>query len=169
VADYFTAYGVSAVVAEVGLKFRSFALNQNAPGGGNRVCFIPGKFDGNGAPRLRAYGALDRNVRNHASVENPRELLNWNRPATISVWSAPVPGNKDNEGATINLAEDLLEQVVRAVNTAGLADITWGDVVYNAPVENPFGVEFLVSITQRGPLFDVTREYVQATPSIPRD
>ncbi len=161
VAAYFEANDVNASVPPVGLKYRSFVLNQG-PGNANRVVFIPGEFDGSLAPKPRRYGSLSRGTRNHASAINPRELLSWERPITISVWSAPVPGAPREEGSTIGVAEDLLEQVVRAVQASGAADITWGNVVISAPpVENGFGVEFLVSVTQRGPLFEATLDYAQ--------
>ena len=160
-AEYFAEHSVPATVADVGLKYRSFALNQG-PGGGNRVVFIPGKFDGTLSPKPRAYGTLDRKSRNHAQVGNPRELLNWDRPITISVWSAPEPGKAYDEGASVAKAEDLLEQVARAVQEFDAASIAWGEVLINAPPqENAFGVELLAMITQRGPLFDRTLEYSQ--------
>ncbi len=170
VAAYFELFQVPAVVAPVGLKYRSFALNQAAPGGANRVVFIPGEFDGSNAPKARKYGEISRSSRNHASVDNPREIASWDRPITISCWSAPVPGAPRDEGETIGLAEDLLEKVVRAVHESGLSDITWGGVIINAPAtENGFGVELLLAATQRGPLFGVTLEYAQPTPKLPRE
>ncbi len=163
IAKYFALYNVPATVPPVGLKYRSFALNQSAPGNANRVCIIPGEFDGSAVPKPRRYGTLSRSNRNHASVNNPRELASWDRPITISCWSAPPPGQAKDEGAIIALAEDLLQEVVRAVHASGCSDITWGAVTINAPVENPFGVELLVSITQRGPLYDTTLDYAQPT------
>lgn len=164
VSDYFEYFGVGAVVAPVGIKYRSFTLNQSVPGNGNRVVFIPGEFDGSNEPKPRRYGGLNRETRNHSSVVNPRELCNWDRPATVSVWAAPVPGQSKAEDATINIAEDLLEQVVRAICTSygGRADITFGGITINSPPqENAFGVELLLSIVQRGPIFDLTHDFVQ--------
>lgn len=162
VAVYFEEYDVGAAVAPVGLKYRSFTLNQSAPANANRVVFIPGVFDGNEKPKPRDYGVLSRRVRNSSSVQNPRELLTWDRPITISCWSAPEAGNSKDEGATLNLAEDLVEQVVRAVQVHSHADIEWGAVTINMPsTENNFGVELLLAITQRGPLYGVTLDYAQ--------
>ncbi len=112
VAAYFEEWAVGAVVAPVGLKYRSFTLNA-APGGANRVVFIPGEFDGNNAPKARKYGSLSREVENHSTANNPKEIASWERPFTVSIWSAPVPGLSKEEGDTIGGAEDLLEQVVR--------------------------------------------------------
>ncbi len=166
VASYFDYYAVPAVVAPVGLRYRNFILNAD-PRGANRVVFIPGEFDGSNAPKARKYGALSKGSRNHASVENPRELAAWERPVTVSCWSAPVPGNTADESATIDAAEDLLEQVVRAIHYSGMADIKWGAVQINtASSETAFGVELLLSLVQSGPLLDVTLETVQPMPAL---
>ncbi len=160
VAQYFADYGVPATVADVGLKYRNFTLNQSAPGGADRVVFIPGKYSG-GEPASREYGELNRETRNHASVGNPREILNWERPFTLSVWAAPVAGRPRDEGSLIGIAENLLEEIARAVNAAGHSDVTWGSVMINTPsADIGFGVELLVSATQRGPLYDQTLDYV---------
>jgi hypothetical protein len=165
VAEYFTAFGVPAVVAPVGLHYRSFQLNVNAPGGGNRVVFIPGVFDGDAKPKPRKYGALSRTTRNAGAVVNPRELASWERPFTLSVWAAPQPGSASSEYD--EGLEDLLEQTVRGLQSAGAASIRFGEVLINSPpVEGAFGAELLVQAMQVGPLFDVSYDYVQAKPSI---
>jgi len=176
VADYFSDRNVPALVAEVGLKYRSFLLNQ-APDCANRVVFIPGEFTGENAPKPRPYGKLSRETMNSASVVNPRELLAWDRPLTVSIWAAPVPGAVDKIGVATAVAEDLLEQVVRAVTYASdgkgnslAASVEWGEVtITNPPEENSFGVELLVSLIQKGPLFDETLETVQAEPALSED
>ncbi len=166
---YFEEHEIAAIVAPVGLKYRSFALNQ-APGGANRVVFVPGEFDGSNAIKPRRYGSLTRESRNHASAGNPRELASWDRPITLCIWSAPVAGVPRDEGETLGAAEDLLELVVRAVHEAGGADVTWGAVTINAPPqENGFGIELLVSLTQRGPLFGATLDYTMAGPVLSKD
>ncbi len=166
VAAYFLEWAVGAVVAPVGLKYRSFTLNAS-PGGANRVVLIPGEFDGSNAPKARKYGALSRETENHASVNNPKEIASWERPFTISIWSAPVPGLSKEEGDTIGAAEDLLEQVVRAILESGMADITLSSILINSQLqENGFGVELLLSGSQRSPLFGVTLDYVKAKPAI---
>ncbi len=164
VADYFAQYSIPAEIARVGLKYRSFGLNQSNPGNANRVVFIPGVFDGSDSPKSRSYGELSRSSSGHSSVVNPRELLSWERPATISIWSAPVPGQSAAEDESINVVEDLLEQVVRAVQATAHADITWGSVDINTITQGAFGIELLAHITQKGPIFDVTLAYVQPTP-----
>lgn len=168
VAAYFEANAIVAIVTPVGLKYRQFTLNQTfSPTStdnlnANRLVFIPGEFDGTNAMKSRKYGTLDRGNRNHSQVNNPRELVNWERPLTLSVWSAPLVSDSRNESENIGIAENLLENAVRAIHYSSASDITWGSVIINSPsADNGFGVELLVSATQRGPLFDLTRDYVQ--------
>jgi hypothetical protein len=166
VAAYFESYGVPALVAPVGLKYRSFTLNQSAPANANRVVFIPGVFDGD-VKAKRSYGALSRETRNSSHVNNPREIASWDRPITISVWSAPVPGKRPNEEDSIAVVEDLLEQTVRALQWAGKGSIQFGEVTIPVPAEGVFGEELLLHIVQVGPLYDVTLDVVQASPAVP--
>lgn len=180
VADYFADNVIAATVAPVGLKYRSFTLNQSQPANANRVCFIPGVFDGENLLRNRDYGTLSRDTDNSASVVNPREIVAWDRPFTLSVWSAPALGQSDNEGLSVALAEDLLEQVLRAIthapdpsveNEGGsiAASVIWGAMLLKAPPnESAFGAEILVQATQRAPFLDVTLDVAQATAVIPR-
>lgn len=173
---YFQANDVPATVALVGLKYRSFTMNQRSDSNANRVVFIPGVFDGNLAPKPRAYGTLSRNTQNSSYVVNPREILAWERPFTLSIWAAPQPGNTEGEDQAVALAEDLLEQTVRAITYAPdaygvslAASVIWGSVtIASPPVEGGFGVEFLVQATQNGPLFDKTLEVTRALPAIRR-
>jgi hypothetical protein len=103
VAQYFIDNNIPAVVAKVGLKYRSFQTNTNVPGGANRVCFIPGEYDGTSALKPRKYGEISRLTRNASSVNNPRELAQWERPCTISVWSAPDPTAPQEEDLALVL------------------------------------------------------------------
>lgn len=164
---YFKENAVPAEVTPVGLKYRSFTLNQSFPSNANRVVFIPGEFDGTEL-KPRKYGTLSRNNRNSASVQNPRELLTWDRPFTVSIWGAPVRGKTDHEGLSIGIVEDLLEQVVRAVQYSQMATVIWGDVIIQTPpMENSFGAELLVGATQRGPIYDVSYDIAYANPVTP--
>jgi hypothetical protein len=171
VARYFVDNSVPAEVTPVGLKYRTFTSNQS-PFGANRVVFIPGIFDGEGV-KSRAYGSLSRDIENATSVVNPRELLLWMRPITISIWSAPNYADPSNEQDSVAIVEDLLEQVVRAITAAQsdgvsiAASVIWGDVtIVNPPNESSFGTELLVNLMQKGPLLDVTLEFAQATPVV---
>lgn len=169
VAAYFEAFGVNASVANVGLKYRSFSLNQSQPSNANRIVFIPGVFDGKPELQPRKYGSISRATRNTGSVVNPREIAEWDRPFTVSIWAAPLPGKAYAEDESVGVVEDLLECLVRAVQTVALATVVWGDVIISAPpVENSFGTELLVGATQIGPLFDISYDYVQPSTMLPR-
>jgi hypothetical protein len=166
VARYFQDFAVPATVAPVGLKYRSFTLNQSTPGNANRVVFIPGKFDGD-IKAKRDYGEISRETRNSSYVENPREIASWDRPITISLWSAPVPGQRPDEQDNIAVVEDLLEQTVRALQAAGQGSIHFGAVTIPVPGEGIFGEELLLHIVQVGPLLDKTLDIVYAVPAVP--
>lgn len=168
VERYFQSYSVPAIVAPVGLKYRSFTINQASISNANRVVFIPGEFDGAAKGGSRRYGSLNRNNRNSASVVNPRELLSWDRPITISVWSAPQKGSAENEQDSVALVEDLLEQVVRGVQYAAMATVEWGAVVISTAADVQFGTELLVSLIQTGPIFDITLDVISTQQRLPR-
>lgn len=166
VERYFAAHDVPASVAPVGLKYRSFALNQMAGTNANRIVFIPGAFAGAPTP-LRAYGALSRETVNSASVVNPREIAQWARLVTVSVWAAPKPGAVEDEQTATALAEDLLEQTVRAIESAVVDDVNvaasieWGSLTLNTSGDSFFGAELLLQFVMQSPLFDVTLDTVQ--------
>lgn len=163
VAAYFDQNQVPAIVANVGLKYRAFILNQNLQTNAGRVVFIPGDFDGDASPRPRRFGSITRHNNNAGSVYNPRELACWDRTFTISVWSPPVLGH-DQQDQTMEQSEAILEQTVRAVQASAQATVFWGDVVcLEGSPESLFGVELLVHAIQRLPIFDATLDVV--TPS----
>jgi hypothetical protein len=166
VARYFQDFAVPATVAPVGLKYRSFTLNQQQPGNANRVVFIPGTFDGD-VKAKRNYGTLSREARNSSYVNNPREIASWDRPITVSIWAAPIPGQRHDEQDSIAVVEDLLEQTVRALQAAGQGSIHFGAVTIPVPGEGIFGEELLLHIVQVGPLLDVTLDVVYAVPAVP--
>lgn len=185
VASYFQNNGVEAVVAPVGKKYRFFKLNQQPDTNANRVVFIPGEFDGEDTPKPRRYGSLSRATDNSASVGNPREIMHWDRSFTLSIWAPPPLGNTADEEGSVAIVEDLLEQVLRAVqstpdpslqpsNTQGgsgsiAASIQWGDVfIKDPPNEKSFGCELLVSALMLSPFYDLTMGVTYATPLITR-
>jgi hypothetical protein len=175
---YFKSEEIPAVVAKVGLKYRSFQINTTTPGGANRVVFIPGVFDGSPSGKARPYGELSRKTRNASAVNNPRELAQWERPCTISVWAAPAASDLQDEERSLSLVEDLLEKVVRGLYSAAEFNpedtemsfsvsgaFSLGVVTVNAPpTESGYGVELLVSLMLRGPFFDKTLDVVFPTP-----
>lgn len=173
VASYFEALKVPAVVAPVGLKYRTFTLNQSFPANASRVVFIPGEFDPSGDIKPRKYGSLSRETRNAGSVVNPRELAEWSRPITVSIWGAPAPGQTESEQDSIALVEDLMEQVVRGIYSASIdgvgiaGSIEFGEVsIVSPPNEKSFGAELLLSLIQTGPLYGETLEVVAANPNL---
>lgn len=166
VAAYFSGFAVPAHVPPVGLKYRSFTLNQQTPGNANRVVFIPGTFDGD-VKAKRNYGVLSRETRNSSYVNNPREIASWDRHITISIWAAPVPGRRPEEEDSIAVVEDLLEQTVRALQAAGQGSIHFGAVTIPVPGEGIFGEELLLHIIQVGPLLDMTLDVAYAVPAVP--
>jgi hypothetical protein len=169
VADYFVCNAVPASVAAVGLKYREFKLNQSMPANANRVVFIHGEFDGTPQTKPRKYGSISRATDNSASVGNPREVAHWDRPFTVSVWAPPRPGAREDEQASFTMVEDLLEEVVRAVQATAAAAVQWGDVtIGTVTADSSFGVELLAAAVMLSPLFDRTLEVVQATASISR-
>jgi hypothetical protein len=162
---------VGAIVTPVGLRYRTEQNNQASPGRGGRVCFIPGKFDGSLALKPREYGSISRFQQGSASAFNPRELVEWEREATVSVWGRPPLDSQSDEEAAHEAAEDLLELTIRAMSNARLinptdgtyssfgigAAITWGGVTLISPPGEIFaGIELLVGFTLKGPFFDAT-------------
>lgn len=171
---YFDANGVRATVAPVGLRYRSFSMNQG-PGGGSRIVFIPGDFSGDAALKPIDEGELGDPLKRLG--DNPRELVEWNRTVTISIWGVDASDVSD-EQRQIEATENLLELVVRAVHNAvspntGYAigadrdengSSTWGKVSRTyPPVENGFGCELLVRLRIKGPLFDAPAQIVTPT------
>jgi hypothetical protein len=179
-AQYFLDYNINAVVPPVGLKYRSFTLNQATPANSNRVVFIPGEFDGENILKSRNYGVISRDIRNSASVVNPSEIAAWERPFTVSIWAAPKPGESDDEQSAISEVENLLELTIRAMLSAldpsdprqgktVAASIVWGNVLIKSPPsEKAFGTELLLSAIQLCPIFGLTLDVVQPSAVVPR-
>ncbi len=173
VADYFSDVGLPVTVAPVGLKYRAFTLNQDPALGGNRIVFIPGKFEGDVVPKLRDYGAISRQTSNSAFVRNPQEIGSFEKLFTVSIWAPQPVGTSGNEQAAGEVAEDLLEQVFRAMvmspDPSGVsmaASLVFGAISINSPPnDNSFGCELLWQVSQIGPLFGPTLEVVQASPA----
>jgi hypothetical protein len=170
VRAYFQANDVPATVAKVGRTYRTFELNQSA-GGGSRVVFIPGTFSGEDEPKTVDFGELG-GPSNHASVVNPRELWQWSKTFTMSIWGAPDITSPSDEELQYERTEDLFEWTMRALQNSvgGQADIERTPKVFirGPPGESGFGVEFLVVATHDGPLFDVTMPLAFPGPGVNR-
>lgn len=173
---YFEANGVAAVIPPVGLKYRTFQINQG-PGGGSRVVFIPGEYDGQLEPKAMRAGELRKPRHNATDDINPRELVWWRKSVTLSIWAVDTT-NLASEQAQWAALEDLFESTVQAVHNArdpvsglpvGLADVVWVNTTLNRTViENSFGFELLVTLTHSGPLFDLPIEQAFPQPSVAR-
>jgi hypothetical protein len=160
-----------AVVAKVGLKYRSFTLNQDPLVGANRVVFIPGVFEGDTEVKVRDFGGISRATQNTSSVVNPAEIGMWEKPLTISIWAAQPVGTAGDEGAAQDAAEDLLEQVFRALVSVRdpstgqsiAASLIFGPIrLQSPPSDNGFGCEILWQVNVLCPLFGPSHEVVQA-------
>jgi hypothetical protein len=164
VRAYFEANDVAASVPPLGWNQRTRWTNQG-PGGGSRVIFMPGEFDG-GLDARPLKGGPFRKARHTHDV---RELAWWDKLATMSVWGAN-PEALTDEQAQIDATEELLERAFEAVHNAvdpvsgipvGLADIIWHDSSWTLPPsERAFGREILVTFTHAGPL------YARPTPAV---
>ena len=187
VRAFFAANNVAATVTPVGWRYRSFQVNQG-PGGGSRVCFIPGKIDPSspGAPkvldagtfappRLSSPGPRAGGVTTGAG--NPRPLVSWKKVVSLSVWAVDTT-DLGNDELQLAALENLVESTYQAIHNAvdpvsgqavGLADIELTDAVWNLPpVERAFGRELVAYFIQSGPLFDLPIDYTTPQPAILR-
>lgn len=179
VAQYFESLGITAAVKPVGLKYRSF---NDRPG---RVVFIPGQFDGSNDLRPRPYGELSRQVKSHSQFQgdgfwdgssdpnfdplnpvpvtqpvdsiNPRELFQWDKAITISVWAASTSRERQDDQSQYDNTEDLFELVLQGCQQAIGADFVPRQLFrVSPPEESSYGEEILLWARTRGPLFDAT-------------
>lgn len=172
---YFEANNVQAHVARVGLKYRTFLTNQG-PDGGSRVVFIPGDFNGDPSVKPIDEGELDDPL-HHVSV-NPRELAEWRRVVTASIWGVDYARIEDEE-AQIQATEDLFEWTLRAIQNA-VKPVTIGEQTFYThlgadvergkvtraypPLENGYGHELLWRFVLKGPFYDLADPTVVPTP-----
>lgn len=180
VRAYFAAYGVTANVV-LGWNARNSQINQG-PGGANRVCFIPGEFDGStGAPKVAKAGTMDRNAAQNFVSHNPRmrALAWWHEPITVSCWAVD-PSQPQDEESQIEATNALQEATVAAIHNAtdpvtgfavGFANIEeWGAVGWTLPPgENAFGRELTFGLTLLSPLFDAPIQLVTPAASVVRN
>lgn len=188
VRAFFQANSVSASVPPVGWRYRSFQVNQG-PGGGSRVCFIPGKIDPTapGVPKVLDAGQITQPRQAGASgpkvggpgvyAGNPRPLRWWHKVVTVSIWGVDI-SDPSNDELQLAATEDLFEATIQAMHHAvdpvsgsavGLADIEITDAQWVLPpVEMAFGRELVLFIVQNGPLFDLPVETTTPQPAIIR-
>lgn len=169
VREYFDENDVSARV-EVGWTKR-FRTDNQGPGGGNRVVFIPGEDAAQpGAPKILKGGVLDRNAPQNHVAYNPRmRALAWgHEPLTVCVWALD-PERPQDEEAQIEATEDLFELTLQGIHNAvdprtgsnaGFANIEeWGPMAWTLPPgEQSFGRERTFTFVLLVPYFDKSME-----------
>lgn len=147
----------------------------------SRVVIIDGEFDGAGAPKPRAAGRFRAPWQKQSY--NPRELVGWERPITLSIRGVDAT-NPDSEAAQIQATEDLIELTVQAVHNAmavdsvtganvpiGQNNVDWTDgkgmwVDPGSATQQTWGKEFLIGLTYKCPLFDVAQLVVVPSPML---
>jgi hypothetical protein len=154
--SYLQAHEVTAVVA-VGFRERAKQVGQG-PGRANRIVLIPGDTSGRGGRLVPVRGAGPRDVmRGDERVATVRSIADWDRMLTLSCWA--YDGAKAGEElAQIIACESLFEWSKRAIDSVGLANISWGEVRWTVPKERAFGQELLAALTFRHPIYDVPEE-----------
>jgi len=179
---YFEAQRIPAVVTPVGWKYRSFVINQG-PGGGSRVCLIPGRIDPSSGtpPKVIEAGTFKQpmfgDAGSNGGYANPRRLIEWDRTVSLCVWGVDTT-QLDNDEAQYAALEDLVEATYQALHNAvdpvtginvGLADVVLQDAVFTLPpVELAFGRELVGYFQHKGPLFDVADRIVTPKGAIVR-
>ena len=166
VRAYFADHEVPAVVTPVGWRYRTFQTNQG-PGGGSRVCLIPGKIDPAGGPPKPTDAGQFRGASqsaNRAGPSGPRPLVTWDRLVSLSVWAVD-PSDPTADELQFAATENLLEWAVLALNAAvdpvtgqsvGLVSVALQDAQWvTPPVERGFGRELVAWFVHSGPLYDV--------------
>lgn len=136
----------------------------------SRVVIIDGEFDGTIQPKALPAGQLFAPTQKNSY--NPRELVSWVRPATLSIRGVD-PSNPDAEDVQTEASEALIEATLQAVQNAvytptpaagapavavGQANVDWGKCTWlQPPTQQPYGKEFLLALTLRCVFFDVAQ------------
>ena len=164
--EYFLIQDIPAEVF-LGLRARNWWQK-------SRVVLMTGKFDGSDTPRPMAAGQFGPPTKK--SSNNPRELAEWNREVTVSIFAVD-PTNTTSEEAQNTALENLIEWTIQGLWTATVApqpvgallanlkapnvggpSIEWGDSLWmQPPLEGAFGRELLLYITYRTPFYDQTQ------------
>lgn len=178
VRAYLELEGVGARVS-VGWTKRTRQDNQGE-GTANRIVFVPG--DPQNGRNGTLHNAKFPGPRDVADPSDPtkrigavRELRNWERVVTMSVWAAPDPNAEDAEESQIEETDALFEWALRGVHRFGFAAVEWGDVGHTVePVEVSHGRELLATFTLSSPIFDKPVEVarpdrIEITKSLPAE
>lgn len=186
VRAYFAQNSVPALVTPVGWRYRSW--NTGGPGGGSRVCFVPGKLDPSALtpPKIMDAGRLTQPRKAAPGPRmggpmggsgNPRPLRWWHRIVSVCVWGVDLTDTSNDE-LQLQATEDLVELTVQAMHNAidpvdgvnvGLADIEWSECVWTVPPQDRgFGREWVGYFEHATPLFDATLDTTTPQPAIVR-
>ena len=173
VQGYFTATGNTAGVY-LGLRYRD---NWDT----SRVVIIDGEFDGSNWPKPRGAGSFGAPWQKKSF--NPRELVSWERPVTLSIRGVD-PTAIDSESAQIQATEGLIEATIQALQQAmtvdpvtqtnvsiGQANIDWAnsEAVWVDPgtaTQQTWGKEFLVTFIYKCVFFDLADSIAFPTPAL---
>jgi hypothetical protein len=162
---YFKTYEVKAKVA-IGLKERD---KWQEPW----VVIIPGTFDGTLPARPMDGGTFGPPEKKKSW--NPRELAEWTRTITFSIFAVDKD-NKQSEEHQIEALEQLIEWTLRAswnavdpvtgINVGG-PSLEWGkSILLHPPVQMAYGRELLLQATYKHPFFDVPQLVLQPPPGL---
>lgn len=184
---YFQQNNVPAVVAPVGWRYRQFNINEG-PGGGSRVCLIPGKIDPSspGVPKVieagrfgdpQLQGPGPRMGGPMSGAGNPRHLAAFYKIVSLSIWAVDT-SDTSNDELQLAALENLLDWTYQAMHNAvdpvtgqavGLADVELTDAVWTLPpVDRAFGRELVAYFELHTPIFDAPVGVTTAQPAIIR-
>lgn len=172
VSAYFTNLAINAKVY-LGLKYRDLYDT-------SRVVIIDGEFDGSNTPRVRSAGRFLAPWQKQST--NPRELVGWERPVTLSIRAVDAT-DPDNESKQVAATEALIESTIQAVHNAmavdtegnniaiGQNNIDWREskaawVDAGTATQQTWGKEFLVTFLYKCVLFDLPVAVAFPTPSL---
>jgi hypothetical protein len=157
-------FAARAIGAQVffGLKYRDLWDT-------SRVVLIDGDFNGSNVPSTLDAGTFGAPWQ--ASSTNPRELIGWERPLTLSIRGVD-PSNPDSIVTQTQATEALIEATVQSMHNAfytytdpnlgvvtyplGQNQLRWGKAKWVNPgssTQQTWGMEFLVSLIYRCVLY----------------
>lgn len=184
---YFEAHQVAATIPPVGWRYRTWQINQG-PGGGSRVCLIPGKIDPTapGPPKVLDAGQITQPWLStpgprlggpSTGAGNPRPLRSWHKIVSLCVWGVDTTALDEDEKQLIAV-ENLFEWAIRAMHNAvdpvsglnvGLADVELTETIWTKPpVDQAFGQEIVAYFIHHEPVFDVPIDVTTPKPGIER-
>jgi hypothetical protein len=185
---YFQQWQVPAVITPVGWRYRTFQMNTQSPGGGSRVCLIPGKIDPSqpGVPKVLEAGTFTQPALSSpgprmgpatSNTNNPRPLAAFHKIVSLSIWAVD-PSDTSNDELQLAALENLLDWTYQAMHNAvdpvtktpvGLANLELQDAVWTLPpVDRAFGRELVAYFVAHGPIFDQAQAIITPQAAIER-